>query len=130
MTQQCHNCGMDSAGRITLTPDVAALVEHLVETGEYATADEVVRAGVMVLRRRKYEPLVRQWLAEGMTPEIERELPADVIEDVRRDFQQTHEQVMAEVAAGDFVDGEAAMARIRARLDALEAAEQRAKRSA
>lgn len=89
-----------------------------------------MRAAVMQLRRRIYEPLVRQWLAGGMTPELERELPADVVEDVCRDFRQTHEEVMAEVRAGDFVDGDEAVARIRDRLAKLEAAQQRAKRSA
>jgi antitoxin ParD1/3/4 len=80
---------------VALTPDMATMLREAVESGDYASASEVVRDAL------------REWkLRRGMR---ERE-----VEELRRLWDEG-------LASGPPVDGESAFARLRARLDSAAA---------
>jgi len=45
---------------ISLPAEQAEYIDHLVETGEYGSASEVVRAGIRALQ--KHDRMIEQWL--------------------------------------------------------------------
>jgi len=51
---------------ITLTSDQAAYVESLVSSGKYASASEVVQAGLHALKAHQH--FVRRWLRTDVAP--------------------------------------------------------------
>ena len=77
---------------VALTPDMAAMMREVVETGEYASASEVMREAL------------REWRHQ-------RTLRAKAIEELGRLWD-------AGLGSGPASDGEVAFARIRQKLDA------------
>ena len=75
---------------VALTPEMAADMRHVVETGEYASASEVMRDALREWRQRRA--------------------------DRARAVQELGRQWDAGMASGPAADGEAAFARMRARL--------------
>jgi antitoxin ParD1/3/4 len=68
---------------VSLSPELAAYVDDLIVSGAYATASEVIRAGLRALQER--EGAVERWLRDEVVPaavamqaEPERGIPADV----------------------------------------------------
>jgi antitoxin ParD1/3/4 len=77
---------------VALTPEMAAMMRNAVESGEYASASEVMREAL------------REW-------KLRRTQRERAIEELGRHWD-------IGIASGAAVDGEQAFARIRARLDA------------
>ena len=115
---------------ISLSEEHRAFVREMLDSGEYATASEAVRDGLRLLRRRRYAPLVQRWLLEGPSEELERELPADVREDIAESIKRMCDEAIDDVRAGNFVDGDEAMARARAYIEKMKQAERQERRSA
>lgn len=82
---------------VALTPEMAATMRQVVETGEYASTSEVMREAL------------REW-------KLRRVQRAQAMEELGRQWD-------AGLASGRAVDGEQAFARIRERLDAKLAAQ-------
>jgi antitoxin ParD1/3/4 len=97
-TNKVHICDEDlpvanvEKVNVALTPEMAATMRQVVETGEYASASEVMREAL------------REW-------KLRREQRAQAMEDLGRQWD-------AGLASGGAVDGEQVFARIRKRLDA------------
>ena len=85
---------------IALTPELAAIVHGAVETGEFASASEVVRDALQDWNQRRAER-------------------AAAIEEIRRAWYEG-------INSGDPVDGEVFFAELRAEMAALVAAAERA----
>jgi antitoxin ParD1/3/4 len=50
----------------TLPNEQASYIDHLVESGSYASASEVVRAGIRALQER--DAVIERWLREDVAP--------------------------------------------------------------
>jgi len=75
---------------VYLTPELRKLVEEEVASGKYASASEVIREGLRLLfEERQWRAEVREKIAEGM----------------------------AQARAGQLVDGEEAIGRLRKRVE-------------
>jgi antitoxin ParD1/3/4 len=69
----------------SLTAEQAAFIDGLVERGDYASASEVVRAGLRALK--EHDAVIDQWLREEVVPTYERVRagiePTYTVEEVR-----------------------------------------------
>lgn len=74
---------------VSLPPELAGYMDRLVESGTYASASEVVRAGLRALQER--DAAVERWLREEVVPvaaameaDPDRGIPADrVLQNLR-----------------------------------------------
>lgn len=82
---------------VALTPEMAAMMRQLVETGEYASASEVMREALREwkLRRARRERAIEELGREGLGRMWD-----------------------AGIASGPAVDGEEAFSRVRSKLEA------------
>lgn len=78
---------------VSLPPDQASYIDALVKNGSYASASEVVRAGLRALQER--DAAVERWLREEVAPTYDaieadpsRAISAD---DVQRSVRARHE---------------------------------------
>jgi len=102
---------------VALTDEQNALVERLVKSGRYATASEVVRDGLRLLQRDEEARLLDKWLVEGLTPDEEAGIPADVLNRARKAIRAKIREGLDEARRGEFVDGEEFFARWKNRLE-------------
>jgi len=79
---------------VSLPPEQASYIDSLVRRGSYASASEVVRAGLRALQER--EAAVERWLREDVAPVYDamqadpsRAIPA---EQVRRTLRAHHDK--------------------------------------
>lgn len=131
----CYALGMPAKnGRnVALTDEQNALIQRLVKSGRYASASEVVRDGLRLLQRDEEARLLDKWLVEGLTPEEEASIPADVLNRARETIRAKVREGLDEARRGEFVDGEEFFARWKTRLEAAAAStpdESRVKRRA
>jgi antitoxin ParD1/3/4 len=118
---------------VALTDEQNALIQRLVKSGRYASASEVVRDGLRLLQRDEEARLLDKWLVEGLTPEEEASIPADVLNRARETIRAKVREGLDEARRGEFVDGEEFFARWKTRLEAAAAStpdESRVKRRA
>lgn len=121
---------MADADDISLSKEQRAFVQELIDSGEYRSSGEAVGEALRLLRRRRYAPLIRRWMLEGPSEELERELPADIREEIADRISRMCDEAIADVRAGNFVDGDEAMAKARAYIERMKQAEGQERRSA
>ena len=106
-----------NARNVALTEEQDALVERLVKSGRYASASEVVRDGLRLLQRDEEARLLDKWLTDGLTPEEEASIPANVLNHARETIRAKVREGLDEACRGEFIDGEAFFARWKTRLE-------------
>lgn len=120
----CYAWGMPAKnGRnVALTDKQHAFVDQMVKSGRYASASEVVRDGLRLLQRDEEARLLDKWLIEGLTPEEEASIPADVFTRAREAIRAKVREGLDEARRGECVDGEEFFARWKARLESTASA--------
>lgn len=104
---------------VALTDEQNAFVERLVKSGRYASASEVVRDGLRRLQDDEQARLLSKWLAEGLTPQEQAMVPAEVLDDFRNGIRAKIQEGIDALNRGDVVDGEKYFAGWRKRLQSL-----------
>jgi antitoxin ParD1/3/4 len=103
---------------VSITPELEQFVRELVASGRYNSASEVFRDGLRLLQQAERRRLLEKWLTEGLTPEEQAKLPADVLEKARSRLQAKIQEGLEAIERGDVVDGEEFLAGWKARLEA------------
>lgn len=106
----------ESRDNIQLTPELAELLNGLMQRGEYATAQDAVRAGLTRLHEEQYQSLIQEWMVGGLTPEIESALPPDVVASVKARLQEMIGEARESVREDGTLGPSEVEARVRARL--------------
>lgn len=102
---------------VALTDEQNTLIERLVKSGRYASASEVVRDGLRLLQRDEESRLLDKWLVEGLTPDEEATIPADILNQARESIRAKIRAGLAEARRGKLIDGEEFFARWKTRLE-------------
>ena len=103
---------------ISLPPQQDAFVERLVSRGRYRTASEVVRHGLRLLEEAEHRRLLEKWIYEGLSDEERERMPPALLDCARTHFHRLADATLREVADGRVSDGQAAMQRLRERIEA------------
>jgi len=119
---------------VSITPELERFVQDLVTSGRYHSASEVFRDGLRLLERAERRRLLEKWLVEGLTPQEQATLPAELLEEARARIQVKIQEGLDALDRGEGIDGEEFFARWKAHLDAAAGAtahtRSRVKRSA
>ncbi|MBN1492298.1 MAG: type II toxin-antitoxin system ParD family antitoxin [Phycisphaerae bacterium] len=102
---------------VSVTPELEEFVQGLVASGRYHSASEVFRDGLRLLERAEHRRLLEKWLAEGLTPDEQAKLPADLLQAARLRIETKIQEGLDALDAGQAVDGDEFFARLKARLD-------------
>lgn len=102
---------------VSVTPENERFVQELVSSGRYHSASEVFRDGLRLLEQVERRRLLEKWLAEGLTPEEQARIPADVMTNFRNAMQAKIQDGLDALDRDDVVDGETFLARWRQRLE-------------
>lgn len=108
---------------VSVTPELEAFVRGLVESGRYHSASEVFREGLRLLERAEHRRLLEKWLVEGLTPEEEARVPADMLEKFKSHIRAKVNEGLASLDRGELIDGPEFMAKMKAKLEAALEAE-------
>ena len=103
---------------VSITPELEQFVRELVASGRYNSASEVFRDGLRLLQQAERRRLLEKWLTEGLTPEEQAKLPADVLDKARSKLHAKIQEGLEAIERGDMVDGEEFFAGWKARLEA------------
>ena len=103
---------------VSVTPELERFVQDLVASGRYHSASEVFRDGLRLLEQGERRRLLEKWLTEGLTPEEQAKVPADVLDEVRSRIQAKIQAGLDALDQGDGVDGDEFFARWEARVEA------------
>ena len=107
---------------VAITPELETLVQHMVAAGRYRSASEVFRDGLRLLEQAERRRLLEKWLAEGLTPQEQAELPAELLDKARSQMQAKIQEGLDALDSGELVEGEEFFARWKERLmDAVHA---------
>src|SRR5262245_1838132 len=111
---------------VALTDEQNAMIDRLVRSGRYASASEVVRAGLRLLQCDEDARLLEKWLVKGLTPEEEAGLPTELLQSAREHVRGMIREGLADARRGDFVDGEQFFVGWKSRLNAARSKSRRA----
>ena len=103
---------------VSVTPELERFVQNLVASGRYHSASEVFRDGLRLLEQAERRRLLEKWLTQGLTPEEQAKVPADVLDEARARLQAKIQEGLDALEHGDVIDGEEFFARWQTRLDA------------
>lgn len=103
---------------VSVTPELERFVKDLVRTGRYHSASEVIRDGLRLLELAERRRLLEKAIIEGLTPEEEGQLAAELLERVRSDIRAKIQEGFDSLDCGDSVDGEEFFSRWRERIAA------------
>lgn len=102
---------------VSVTPELEQFVQELVSSGRYHSASEVFRDGLRLLEQAERRRLLEKWLAEGLTADEQKRLPADVLAEARSRIESKIQEGLAALERGNVVDGPAFLARWKARVE-------------
>lgn len=103
---------------VSMTPELEQFVQDLVASGRYNSASEVFRDGLRLLEQSERRRLLEKWITEGLTPEEQAQVPADLLDKARSQLQAKIQEGLDALDRGDVVDGDEFFARWRERLEA------------
>ncbi len=101
---------------VSVTPELEQFVQRLVASGRYHSASEVFREALRLLEQAERRRLLEKWLIEGLSPQEQAQLPAEVLAAARTRLQAKIQEGLDALERGDAVDGEEFFARWKARL--------------
>lgn len=113
-----------NARNVSLTDEQNTLIDRLVQSGQYASASEVIRQGLRLLQREEERRLMEKWLREGLTPEEESHLRPAVLQRARKWLHALLQPALDEADRGELIDGEECFARLKQRIEAAVAQEE------
>lgn len=91
--------------KISLTGEHDAFVDALIQSGEYASAEDVVRAGLGLLKRQRHGELLSKWLTHGLSPDEEALLTAGVVQSARAALDRKLRDAAEALDRGEGIDG-------------------------
>ncbi|MBN1347719.1 MAG: type II toxin-antitoxin system ParD family antitoxin [Phycisphaerae bacterium] len=101
---------------VSVTPELERFVQDLVASGRYRSASEVFREGLRLLEQAERRRLLEKWLVDGLTPEEQAKLPAELLDKARSELREKIQEGLDALDRGDGVDGEAFFSQWKARL--------------
>ena len=108
------------ANRQTLNVSLPAGQDHFVRTqvssGRYRTASEVVREGLRLLEEAEHRRLLEKWIIGDLSPEQSEALPQALKDQARAHFSALVEEGVRSGEKEGWVDGNAVMEKLGARL--------------
>jgi putative addiction module CopG family antidote len=91
---------------VSMTPELEQFVQALVASGRYRSASEVFREGLRLLEQAEQRRLLDKWLTDGLSPDEQAELPADVLERARELVRAKVREGLEAAHRGELHDGE------------------------
>jgi len=108
---------------VSVTPELESFVQGLVVSGRYHSASEVFRDGLRLLEQAERRRLLERWFVEGLSPDEQAKLPADLLKEARSRLQGKIQEGLDALERGDVVDGDDFFARWKTRLGAADTAD-------
>ena len=102
---------------VALTEEHEAIVRRLIASGRYSTASEVVRAALRGLERDEHQRLLEKWLAEGLSPAEEQQLPAGMLDKGRSHLSAKIREGLDSMKDTAGIDGDEFFAKWRSRFE-------------
>ena len=103
---------------VSVTPELELFVKGLVESGRYRSSSEVFRDGLRLLELVERRRLLEKAILEGLTPEEEARVPAELLEQARSQVRAKIDEGLESLDRGEKIGGEEFFARWRRRIDA------------
>jgi antitoxin ParD1/3/4 len=88
---------MDQAEKlsVTVTPQMAQMIRDKVESGEYASASDVISAGLQALQAEEEEQAERlAWVKAQIRASVEDPRPGHTSEEMRQHFQDLYARAL------------------------------------